>query len=64
MFVQVYVSPAPLYDQTSGRDMDGHGPVGGGVAREHSSEWMEVPVGGERAFDFTTKGKRRHGVRT
>ncbi len=53
------MSPSALYEKTR---VGGRGPVGGGVSREQSSEWMEVPIGGERPFDFSTKGKMRHRV--
>lgn len=56
------MSPSTLYEPVSGHGLDGRGPGGGGLAREQCSEWREVPVSGERAFDFTTKGKRRHDV--
>ena len=59
---QVYVGPSALYEKTrvSGR----HGSVSGVTSEVcRTSEWMEVPVGGEKPFDFSSKGKKRHRVR-
>ena len=56
---QVYVSPSALYQKTK------QGGSGMGVADElgRTSEWMNVAPGGEKPFDFNTKGKLRHRVR-
>ena len=55
---QVYVSPLALYQKTRGG-----GKVGGVVSElGKTSEWMEVPPGGEKPFDFITKRKLRHRV--
>ena len=54
---QVYVSPNALYQKTK------TGIVGGGGVVGRSSEWMDVESGGERPFDFSTRGKMRHRVR-
>lgn len=51
--LQVYVSPSSLYEEGKG------GGSGGDVVGK-TSEWMEVEPGGEKPFDFSSKGKMRH----
>ena len=54
------MSASALYQKTK------HSGSGMGVADElgRTSEWMVVAPGGEKPFDFNTKGKIRHRVRT
>ena len=54
------MSASALYQKTK------QGGSGMGVADElgKTSEWMIVSPGGEKPFDFNTKGKIRHRVRT
>ena len=53
------MSASALYQKTK------HSGSGMGVADElgRTSEWMKVAPGGEKPFDFNTKGKIRHRVR-
>ena len=53
------MSASALYQKTK------RGGSGMGVADElgRTSEWMKVAPGGEKPFDFNTKGKIRHRVR-
>ena len=37
---------------------------GGGSLIARTSEWMDVLPGNEQPFDFSTKGKMRHRVRS
>ena len=54
------MSASALYQKTK------HSGSGMGVADElgRTSDWMKVSPGGEKPFDFNTKGKIRHRVRT